>query len=49
MFFVPWFTVIFLVALLALLALHRDRVLQAIAVLFFRLKHPRRRARCASR
>jgi hypothetical protein len=41
-FFVPWFTVIFLVALLALLALDRRRVTQGLAVLFFRLKHPRR-------
>lgn len=41
-FFVPWFTVIFLVALLVLLALDRRRVTQGLAVLFFRLKHPRR-------
>ena len=45
MFFVPWFTAIFLVALFAVLAMHRDRVLQAIAVMFVRLKHPRRRLR----
>jgi Domain of unknown function (DUF4126) len=42
MFFVPWFTVIFLAALLILLAAQRRRVFQALAVLFFRLKHPRR-------
>ena len=42
MFFVPWFTIIFLAALLLLLAAQRRRVFQAMAVLFFRLKHPRR-------
>jgi hypothetical protein len=42
MFFVPWFTIIFLGALLLLLAAQRRRVFQAMAVLFFRLKHPRR-------
>jgi hypothetical protein len=42
MFFVPWFTVVFLVALLVLLAIHRRQVVHALAVLFFRLKHPRR-------
>jgi hypothetical protein len=42
MFFVPWFTIIFLGALLILLAAQRRRVFQAMAVLFFRLKHPRR-------
>ena len=41
-FFVPWFTAIFLVTLLVLLALDRRRVTQGLAVLFFQLKHPRR-------
>ncbi|MEP6994620.1 MAG: DUF4126 domain-containing protein [Acidobacteriota bacterium] len=41
-FFVPWFTAIFLTALLVLLALDRRRVSEGLAVLFFRLKHPRR-------
>lgn len=44
-FFVPWFTVIFLVALLVLMVLDRRRVLRGLAVLFFRLKHPRRMLR----
>lgn len=42
MFFVPWFTVVFLAGLLVLLLLERRRVVHALAVLFFRLKHPRR-------
>ena len=42
MFFVPWFTWIFLAGLLVLLILDRRRVLHALNVLFFRLKHPRR-------
>lgn len=42
MFFVPWFTVIFLTGLAALLVAQRRRVFQALAMLFFRLKHPRR-------
>jgi len=41
-FFVPWFAVIWIGALAFLLVLHRRRVLHALAVLFFRLKHPRR-------
>lgn len=41
-FFVPWFTAILLGALVFLLILDRRRVLHALAVLFFRLKHPRR-------
>jgi len=41
-FFVPWFTVIFLGALIVLLIADRRRVGRALAVLFFRLKHPRR-------
>lgn len=44
-FFVPWFTAVFLVALLVLLVLDRRRVSQGLAVLFFRLKHPRRALR----
>jgi len=42
MFFVPWFTAVFLAALLLLLLTHRRQVVEAIAVLFFRLKHPRK-------
>ncbi|HSD72153.1 MAG TPA: DUF4126 domain-containing protein [Thermoanaerobaculia bacterium] len=42
-FFVPWMTALFLVALLVLLATHFDRVRSALAVLFFRIQHPRRR------
>jgi hypothetical protein len=41
-FFVPWFTAVFLGALLILLVLDRQRVRRGLAVLFFRLKHPRR-------
>ncbi len=41
-FFVPWFAGIFLGALLLLLIADRRRVRRALAVLFFRLKHPRR-------
>jgi hypothetical protein len=41
-FFVPWFTAIFLSALTALLVIERRRVIRALSVLFFRLKHPRR-------
>jgi hypothetical protein len=47
-FFVPWFTAIFLGALLFLLLLDRKRVLQGLAVMFFRLKHPRRALRAES-
>lgn len=42
MFFVPWFTWVFLGSLLLLLILDRRRVFHALSVLFFRLKHPRR-------
>ena len=42
MFFVPWFTVVVIGALGVLLLLERKRVLHALAMLFFRLKHPRR-------
>ncbi len=45
MFFVPWFTAIFLTALMVLLALDHKRVREGLAVLFFRLKHPRRALR----
>lgn len=41
-FFVPLFTAILVGALVFLLILDRKRVLQGLAVLFFRLKHPRR-------
>ncbi len=41
-FFVPWFAAIFLGALVVLLIADRRRVLRGLAVLFFRLKHPRR-------
>jgi Domain of unknown function (DUF4126) len=41
-FFVPWFTVILIGALIVLLILDRRRVVHGLAVLFFRLKHPRR-------
>jgi hypothetical protein len=41
-FFVPWFAAIFLGALVILLIADRRRVRRALAVLFFRLKHPRR-------
>jgi len=47
-FFVPWFSAVFLCALLVLLFLDRRRVLHGLAVMFFRLKHPRRRARAAT-
>ncbi len=41
-FFVPWFSAIFVGALFALLIIDRKRVLHSLAVMFFRLKHPRR-------
>ena len=41
-FFVPWFTAIFLGALVILMIADRRRVMRGLAVLFFRLKHPRR-------
>ena len=41
-FFVPSFTWILIGALALLLVLHRRRVVHGLAVLFFRLKHPRR-------
>ncbi|HEY3202677.1 MAG TPA: DUF4126 domain-containing protein [Thermoanaerobaculia bacterium] len=44
-FFVPWFTAIFLGALTILLIIERRRVSHGLAVLFFRLKHPRRALR----
>ena len=44
-FFVPWFTALVVGALLVLLVLDRRRVRRAMAVLFFRLKHPRRALR----
>lgn len=47
-FFVPWFTGILIAALAFLLVLDRKRVLHGLAVLFFRLKHPRRLVKRAS-
>jgi uncharacterized membrane protein len=44
-FFVPWFTAVFLGGLLVLLVLDRRRVAQGLGVFFFRLKHPRRAMR----
>lgn len=44
-FFVPWMTALFLVGLILVLATHLDRVRRALAVLFFRIQHPRRRHR----
>lgn len=43
LFFQPWFTAIVLSALLVLLLTHAARVRHALAVLFFRIAHPRRR------
>jgi len=48
-FFVPWFTVILLFALAALLGTHRVSVGHAVRVLFLRLQHPRRALRQAAR
>jgi hypothetical protein len=48
-FFVPWFTLVLLAALLVLLITHRVTVWQAIRVLFFQLQHPRRALRAAAR
>ncbi len=44
-FFVPWFSAIFVGALFVLLLIDRKRVLHSLAVMFFRLKHPRRALR----
>lgn len=41
-FFVPWFTWLLLGGLVLLLAVERRRVARSLAVMFFRLKHPRR-------
>jgi hypothetical protein len=41
-FFVPWFSWIILGGLVLLLAVERRRVARGLAVMFFRLKHPRR-------
>jgi hypothetical protein len=46
-FFVPPFAVVFLGAIAILLIVDRRRVMHGLAVMFFRLKHPRRRARTA--
>lgn len=42
-FFVPWVTALFLAGLIVALATHLSRVRHALAVLFFRIQHPRRR------
>lgn len=42
LFFQPWFTVFFLGALLFSIGMHWPRVRHGLAVLFFRLQHPRR-------
>jgi len=47
-FFVPHFAWVVLGALAILLFMDRRRVLHGLAVMFFRLKHPRRRARDAT-
>ena len=41
-FFVPWFTWLLLGGLVLLLVIERRRVAHGLAVMFFRLKHPRR-------
>ncbi len=43
LFFQPWFTAIVLSGLVLVLVTHRSRVQHALAVLFFRIAHPRRR------
>ena len=43
LFFQPWLTVLVLSGVLLLLLTHWSRVRHALAVLFFRLQHPRRR------
>jgi hypothetical protein len=42
LFFQPWFTLFFLGALLVSIGMHWPRVRRGLAVLFFRLQHPRR-------
>jgi hypothetical protein len=42
LFFQPWFTIFFLGALLISIGMHWPRVRRGLAVLFFRLQHPRR-------
>jgi len=44
-FFVPWVTALFLAGLLVVLVTHLARVRRALAVLFFRIQHPRHRHR----
>lgn len=46
-FFVPWVTALLLAGLLVLLVTHMTRVRRALAVLFFRLQHPRRGQKAA--
>jgi hypothetical protein len=48
-FFVPGFSAILIAGLAVLLATHRQAVLHAVRVLFFRLQHPRRALRAARR
>jgi hypothetical protein len=43
LFFQPWLTALYLVALVAVLLMHRPRVARGFQVLIFRLQHPRRR------
>lgn len=43
LFFQPWLTLLFLVALIVVLAMHGPRVARGLQVLFFRIQHPRRR------
>jgi uncharacterized protein DUF4126 len=43
LFFQPWFTAVVLSGLLLVLITHASRVRHALAVLFFRIAHPRRR------
>src|SRR5262249_6365003 len=42
LFFQPWFTIFFVGALLISIGMHWPRVRRGLAVLFFRLQHPRR-------
>lgn len=43
LFFQPWLTLLFLVALIVVLVMHGPRVARGLQVLFFRIQHPRRR------
>ena len=46
-FFVPWMAALFLAGLVVVLVTHLERVRRALAVLFFRIQHPRRRQKPA--